>query len=127
MRTILFLAALIGAAVSPVFARTEKGRWLVGGSGTGSFDTDDDGLKQTLVLLTPSAGYFRGPQRSPGRWPAAVSLPRKIYIQLSGGEPHHDRRPFTVCSNLLRPKPGETFPTKPGGLRADFVQTDVHQ
>lgn len=58
MRTFLFLAALFFTAASPVFAQTEKGRWMVGGSGTGSFDTDDDGIKQTLVLLTPSAGYF---------------------------------------------------------------------
>lgn len=58
MPTFLFFAALVFATVSPVFAQTEKGRWLVGGSGTGSFDTDGDELRQTIVLLTPSAGYF---------------------------------------------------------------------
>lgn len=58
MRPFLFLAALLCAAVSPVFAQTEKGRWMVGGSGTGYFDNSDTDLKQTLLLLTPSAGHF---------------------------------------------------------------------
>jgi outer membrane protein len=57
MRTAFFLA-LFFAALSPVLAQTEKGRWLVGGGGTAYFDTGNDNYKQTIVLFAPAAGAF---------------------------------------------------------------------
>lgn len=57
MRRTLF-SALCFLLFTSAQAQTEKGRWLVGATGTASFDLNDDAFKQTIVLLSPAAGYF---------------------------------------------------------------------
>ncbi len=91
MRTPLLFSALFLALTGTVFAQTEKGRWLVGGGGTGYFDTSNDNFKQTFVLLAPGAGYFVANNVTIG-----ASLPLLHFRSKGGGfEGHSTTAGFT--------------------------------